>query len=317
MSEASELAAQVDAALAGDKRAIARLVTRFEDDRSEAAEVRREALALFDARGAGRGRIAGITGAPGVGTSTRVGAVATRLIPLHPAERVAVVAVDPSSPLTGGALLGDRTRVRFPPDEGRLYFRSQASATELGGVARATHQACRVLVRLFTTVIVETVGVGQAEIEIVRLADRTFLVLAPHGGDHVQFMKAGIMEVPDAFVVSKGDLGEAAAATYHALGASLRLAAPAAADRPVFRTSARSGAGIDELAAAVAASPSGGLEARAPYFFERWVATEYGKAGLRRLTSLAPTTAAYLDQHGGLDGAQQAFAATSLASAPQ
>ncbi len=299
--------ALVDEATAGDKRAIARLVTRFEDDRPEAAATRQELLRLLDARGAPTGRIIGVTGAPGVGKSTLVGVIANRLVADDAGERVAVVAVDPSSPLTGGALLGDRTRVRFPPDEARLYFRSQASASELGGVARATHQACRVLVRLFTTVIVETVGVGQGEVEIVRLADRTFLVIQPHGGDHVQFMKAGIMEVPDAFIVSKGDLDAAATATFHALGATLRIAAPGAADRPIYRTSAHSGAGIGELAAAIAATPSGGLDARAPYYFERWVATEYGRAGLRRLASLAPTTAAYLAAHGGLDGAQLAF----------
>jgi hypothetical protein len=143
------------------------------------------------------------------------------------------------------------------------------------------------------------------------LADRTFLVIQPHGGDHVQFMKAGIMEVPDAFIVSKGDLDEAATATFHALGASLRLAAPGASDRPIYRTSALTGAGVAELGAAIAAVPSGGLDARAPYYFERWVATEYGRAGLRRLAGLAPTTAAYLAAHGGLDGAQQAFAQIS------
>jgi LAO/AO transport system kinase len=247
-----------------------------------------------------------------VGKSTLVGAVANRLVADAAGERVAVVAVDPSSPLTGGALLGDRTRVRFAPDQPRLFFRSQASASELGGVARATHQACRVLVRLFSTVIVETVGVGQGEVEIVRLADRTFLVIQPHGGDFVQFMKAGIMEVPDAFVVSKGDLDVAATATFHALGASLRLAAPAAADRTIYRTSALSGDGIGELARAIAAVPAGGLEARAPYYFERWVATEHGRAGLRRLATLAPSTTAYLDAHGGLDGAQQAFAAAQI-----
>jgi LAO/AO transport system kinase len=307
VNEPDALVALVDGALAGDKRAIARLVTRFEDDRPEAAAVRQAILRILDARGAPTGRVVGLTGAPGVGKSTLVGAVANRLVADSPGERVAVVAVDPSSPLTGGALLGDRTRVRFAPDEARLYFRSQASHTELGGVARATHQACRVLVRLFSTVIVETVGVGQGEVEIVRLADRTYLVIQPHGGDHVQFMKAGIMEVPDAFVVSKGDLDEAATATFHALGASLRLAAPGAQDRPIHRTSAHSGAGIAELAAAIAAVPSGGLEARAPYYFERWVATEYGRAGLRRLATLAPSTAAYLVTHGGLDGAQQAF----------
>ena len=300
----------VDEALAGDKRAIARLITRFEDDRVEATAARQEILRTLDARGAPTGRVVGITGAPGVGKSTLVGAVANRLVADSAGERVAVVAVDPSSPLTGGALLGDRTRVRFAPDEARLFFRSQASAHELGGVARATHQACRVLVRFFTTVIVETVGVGQGEVEIVRLADRTFLVIQPHGGDHVQFMKAGIMEVPDAFVVSKGDLDEAATSTFHALGASLRLAAPGAQDRPIYRTSALTGAGIAELAAAIATVPSGGLDARAPYYFERWVATEYGRAGLRRLAALAPSTPAYLAAHGGLDGAQQAFAAS-------
>jgi LAO/AO transport system kinase len=218
-----------------------------------------------------------------------------------------VVAVSLKNPLTGGALLGDRTRVRFAPDEARLYFRSQSSATELGGVARATHQACRVLARLFSTVIVETVGVGQGEVEIVRLADRTFLVLQPHGGDHIQFMKAGIMEVPDAFVVNKGDL-DGAATTVHALHASLRLAAPGAADRPILRTSALTGDGIDALAAEIQATPPGGLDARAPYYFERWVAAEYGRAGLRRLAALAPSSAGYLADAGGLDAAQDAFA---------
>jgi LAO/AO transport system kinase len=159
-------------------------------------------------------------------------------------------------------------------------------------------------------VIVETVGVGQGEVAVAAIADRTLLVVQPHGGAHVQFMKAGIMEVPDAFVVSKGDLDEAATATFHALGASLRLAAPGAADRPIYRTSALSGAGIGELAAAIAALPTGGLDTRAPYFFERWVATEYGRAGLRRLATLAPTTGAYLASHGGIDGAQRAFADT-------
>ena len=156
--------------------------------------------------------------------------------------------------------------------------------------------------------IVETVGVGQSEVEIVRLADRTFLVLQPLGGDHIQFMKAGIMEVPDVFVVNKGDLA-GASTTVNALGASLRLTSPGAADRPILRTSALTGDGVDALAAEVAPSPRGGLESRAPYYFERWVATEHGRAGLRRLAGMAPTTAAYLAQHGGLDGAQQAFAA--------
>ncbi|MBK9032602.1 MAG: hypothetical protein IPL61_15035 [Myxococcales bacterium] len=299
-------AAAVTAARAGDKRAIARLVTVFEDARVEAGARRAAVLAALADRPVGR--VVGLTGAPGVGKSTLVGALATALV-AGGEPRVAVVAVDPSSPLTGGALLGDRTRVRFAPDDERLYFRSQASGAIAGGVARATHQVCRLLARLFATVLVETVGVGQGEIEIVRIADTTWLVLQPHGGDGVQFMKAGLMEVPDGFVVSKADLGVAAGATASALTSALRLTAPGAGPRPVIVTSAVTGAGIAELAAAIAAGPRGGLAAKEPWLFERWVVDEYGQAGLRRLATLAPSTAAYLADHGGLDRAQAAFAA--------
>ena len=302
-----EVARLCAAARGGDKRAIARLVTRFEDDRPQAPLVRRRILAALDDEGAPAGRVVGFTGAPGVGKSTLVGEVALALAG-GGGERIAVLAVDPSSPITGGALLGDRTRVRFPPGDPRLYFRSQASAHAPGGVARSTYQVCRLLTRLFSTVLVETVGIGQGEVEIVRIADATFLVMQPHGGDHVQFMKAGIMEVPDGFIVSKADLGDAATETFHALTASLRLAAPGAGDRPVFLTSARSGAGVAAVTAAVRAVAGGGLAAKEPYFFERWVAGEYGRVGLARLATLAPSTSAYLASHGGLDAAQTAFA---------
>ncbi len=165
------------------------------------------------------------------------------------------------------------------------------------------------LARLFPIVLVETVGVGQGEVDISALADRTYLVLTPHAGDGLQFMKAGIMEVPDAFVLTKADLGAAAEATLAALTASLRLGAADRAARPVFRTSARTGDGVAALAAAIAACPVGGLDRRMPWFFERWVAREHGQAGLRRLATLAPSTADYLARHGGLDGATLAFAA--------
>ncbi|MEZ4402444.1 MAG: hypothetical protein R3B06_20645 [Kofleriaceae bacterium] len=296
-------AGAVAAARQGDKRAIARLVTVFEDLRPSAAPRRSAIAAALADRPIGR--VVGVTGAPGVGKSTLVGAVATALVAAGE-PRVAVVAVDPSSPLTGGALLGDRTRVRFPSDDARLYFRSQASGGQAGGVAAATHQVCRVLARLFSTVLVETVGVGQGEIDVVRIADATWLVVQPHGGDAVQFLKAGLMEVPDGFVVSKGDLGAAVGATVGALVAAVGLLGGA---RPVLTTSAVTGAGVAALAAAIATGPRGGLAAKEPYFFERWVGEEYGRAGLRRLAALAPSTAAYLAAAGGLDAAHAAFAA--------
>ena len=297
--------ATVAAALGRDKRAVARLVTLFEDPRPAAAAVRRRVMAALDGAAAPLGRVVGFTGTPGAGKSTLVGELALRLVS-QPSGAVAVLAVDPASPISGGALLGDRTRVRFPPGEPRLYFRSQSSGGAAGGIARTTFQACRLLARLFDVVIVETVGVGQSEIEVVRIADMTFLVLQPHGGDHVQFMKAGVMEVPDAFVVNKIDL-DGAAATVHALRASLRLAAPGRQDRPVYRTSARTGAGLDELAAAIHDAPGPGLTGREPAFFTRWVEAEYGRWGIERLARIAPDAEKYLAAHGGLDGAQAAF----------
>jgi len=290
-----------------DKRSIARLVTRFEDPRPSAIATRARILAaLGEVR---PGRVVGITGAPGAGKSTLLGEVATRLAGVS-SRSVAVLAVDPSSPISGGALLGDRTRVRFPPDEPRLYFRSQASAGELGGVAPMTFHVCRLLARLFDVVFVETVGIGQSELEIVRLAERTYLIVQPLGGDHVQFMKAGIMELPDAFIVSKADVGEAAQQTYHALRSSLRLARPGA-QPPVHRISARSGEGVDALVAEMLTAPGGpGVDGRAPHFFERWVQAEHGRAGLARLAA-AGGAPALLAAHGGFEGAQLVFDGSS------
>ena len=295
-----EIDALCDRARALDKRAIARLVTRFEDARPAAIAARARAIARL---GDARGRVVGLTGAPGAGKSTLVGELATRLV-AH--RTVAVLAVDPSSPVSGGALLGDRTRVRFPPGEPRLYFRSQASAGALGGVAPATFQVCRLLARLFDVVFVETVGVGQSEIDIVRIADRTYLIVPPLAGDHVQFMKAGIMELPDAFLVSKADVGDPAERTFHALRSSLRLARPGH-EPPVLRVSARSGAGLDAVLADMLTAPAGaGLDGRTAQFFERWVAAEHGRAGLGRLAA-AGGAVAYLAAHGGFEGAQLAF----------
>ncbi len=291
------------AARAHQRRAVAKLVTQFEDPRPAAAMVRREIIAALDAAGATLGRVIGLTGAPGAGKSSLVGALASAIV--ADGGSLAVVAVDPSSPVSGGAFLGDRTRVRFPPDEPRLYFRSQPSRGALGGLAPSTFQVCRLLARLYDTVIVETVGVGQSEIEVAAIADATFLVIAPHGGDEVQFMKAGIMEIPDGFVLSKDDLGAGAERAHAQLRAALRLSG--VGPRPIFRTSAQRSAGVVELAAAWAAIAPGGLTAREPAQFARWVADEHGRAAAARLNA-AGGAAAYLAAHGGFDAAQLTFA---------
>ncbi|HTM21345.1 MAG TPA: hypothetical protein VL172_12580, partial [Kofleriaceae bacterium] len=243
---------------------------------------------------------------PGSGKSTLIGRLATALVAAEPDAAVAVLAVDPSSARSGGALLGDRTRVRFPPDEARLFFRSQATQGELGGLGRATFPVCRLLRLLFDYLFVETVGVGQSEIEIAHLADLTWLVLPPLAGDQVQFLKAGIMEVPDAFLLSKCDVGEAAERGQAALRAAVQVAR---GDLPVVRTSARTGEGIDDLVAALRAGRADRRPwaAREAHFLERWAQAEFGRAGQALLA--AQPADQWLISAGSFEDAQIAIAA--------
>lgn len=279
----------VAGAIALEKWPLARLVRLFEDARPEAVPGKAAAIAALEAHGAlPRAMVAGFTGTPGSGKSTLVGELAARMVARDPAVSVAVLAIDPSSHRSGGSILGDRTRVHFPIGERRLYFRSQPSDRELGGMGRATYPVVRVLERLFDYVFVETVGIGQSEVEIERLADRVYLVLQPLGGDHIQFMKAGIMEVPHAFILNKCDVGAAARRSYHALRASIDFARPGEdSPPPIFRTSALSGEGLDDVLADLAAhrtvrDPAGRRE-RDQYFLEKWVRDEYGRFGLELL----------------------------------
>ncbi len=183
-----------------DIRSLARAATWIENRRPEAEELLREL-----APHAGRAMVIGVTGPPGSGKSTLCGAMASEL--RARGKTVAIVAVDPSSPYTGGALLGDRIRMdRHHQDEG-VFIRSMATRGFRGGIARATGEMTTLLDAAgFDWVIVETVGVGQAEVEIARLAQVTLVVLTPGTGDDVQAIKAGIMEIADVFVINKADL---------------------------------------------------------------------------------------------------------------
>jgi len=203
--------------LTGDRRACARLITLVEDrDPAGLAQLRElPAKAAF--------RI-GVTGPPGAGKSTLVDLLiqAAR----QAGEAVGVLAVDPSSPYTGGAILGDRVRMQAHSTDSAVFIRSMGSRGHLGGLAAATASACRVLEAFGCgVVIVETVGAGQSEVEIASLADAVLLVLAPNAGDGIQALKAGIMEIPDFFVVNKGDV-PGAAATAREIRAMLEESAP-------------------------------------------------------------------------------------------
>jgi len=260
-----------------EKAAVARLLSLVERD-DDGARPLKTALFATLAATPGQGRVIGLTGTPGAGKSSLIGRIALHLIESDPAIRVAVLAIDPSSLDSGGALLGDRVRVRFPVGERRIFFRSQSTQGDLGGVGRRTWAATRLLRHLFDLILVETVGIGQSEIEIAYLADATVLVLQPLAGDHVQFMKAGVMDIPDVFVVNKCDEESLARRSTYELAAALNVARIAGPDPTIFQTSVVTGRGIPELATHVRSIPP-----RPPdpmHFVRKTIAEAYGRFGL-------------------------------------
>ena len=226
----------------GDARAVARLISLVEDQ----SPLLREVMAAL-APHAGHAHIVGITGSPGVGKSTSTSALVGEL--RRAGRRVGVLAVDPSSPFSGGALLGDRVRMQDHALDRDVYIRSMASRGHLGGLSWTTPQALRVLDAAGCDVIlIETVGVGQSEVEVAGLADTTLVLLAPGMGDGIQAAKAGILEIGDLYVVNKADR-DGADTLRRELRSMLALAdRPEGAWRPpIVKTVASRGEGLDEL----------------------------------------------------------------------
>jgi len=322
MSDVPDDDALIERALGRDKLAVSTLVSLFEDQR-EAAIARRAYVyeRLSTLRKGQSAALLGITGTPGSGKSSLLARLTLELIAADKELSFAVLAVDPSSHVSGGSLLGDRTRMKLPHDERRVFFRSQASATELGGLGPWSFQVARLLSLLFDAVLVETVGIGQSEADIRHLADRVYLVLQPLAGDEVQFLKAGIMEVPHAFILNKCD-EPSAERSYHTLRGSVGLARPWDGDRvPIYKTSARTGEGIAELAADMLAEtrqhraqPKGTLAAKEPYFFERWARDEWGRVGVRHLDRELGGSAELLKRMRTFEAAQVELASSLRAS---
>jgi LAO/AO transport system kinase len=228
---------------AGDKRALARVISWVENGDPRLRSV------LKDLKPSAAGpRVIGLTGAPGAGKST----VTSALVRAFRARgnRVAVLAVDPSSPFTGGALLGDRVRMQEHATDDGVFIRSMGSRGQLGGLAAATPQAIRVLAAAgYEVILVETVGVGQAEVEIASAADTTVVLVVPGMGDSIQAAKAGVLEVADVLVVNKADRPDTQA-TLRDLRAMVHLAT-GAWKPPIVPTVATDGNGIDDLAGAL------------------------------------------------------------------
>ena len=239
----SGLAARV---LAGDSRAIARAMSLVEDETPAGA-----ALIGQIYPHTGRAYLVGVTGAPGAGKSTLVDRLAAGI--RASGQMIGIIAVDPTSPFTGGAILGDRVRMGAHAQDAGVFIRSMATRGHLGGLARATSDLALILDAAGKDIVmVETVGVGQDEVDIVRTADISIVVLVPGAGDDVQAIKAGIMEIADIYVVNKAD-SEGADRMVHSIEANISLQTFGPGDwrPPILKTAATTGSGIAELWAAV------------------------------------------------------------------
>jgi LAO/AO transport system kinase len=291
----------LDALRAGGKRALAMALAQI-----EAAPGEDQTVALLDAAWADpRAQVVGITGPPGVGKSSLV----SRLIGAwREQERtVGVIAIDPSSRRSGGALLGDRTRLQVAPDDQGVFVRSMASRGRLGGLSPLTPAAMVLMRAVYDLVLVETVGVGQAETEVAAVSDSVVFCVQPGSGDSLQYLKAGIAEIPDVAVVTKADLGLVARRTEDDLRTALARQPTRTAgwSVPVLLISAQDGQGIAALMEALAEhhallAQGGRLEAQrltqAAAWLDDFVREEYGRTGLARAASLIERAAAIGDR---------------------
>lgn len=289
LPDPGELAGAVDR---GERRAIAAALNLLDDRRSASRHCAASFLAHLQGKQSGfEGRLIGITGPPGAGKSSLTAA----LIGVWRARglRVGVLAVDPSSPISGGALLGDRLRMKTSSDDDGVFVRSLACRGEFGGLSAEVWPMSLVMLAAFDVTLIETVGVGQREIDVSRMCDTTCYVAQPGSGDSVQFLKAGILEVPHILVVNKEDMGAVARRTLSELGAALsREHSDGNWQVPVLSASATNGTGIEELANAMqqhheALQSRDVLGSRRQSYQARWIlkrlAEEFGSFGIVQL----------------------------------
>ncbi|HMR09953.1 MAG TPA: methylmalonyl Co-A mutase-associated GTPase MeaB [Polyangiaceae bacterium] len=318
-SGARSTAQLVEGVVHQDLPSVAQALSLVEDTRPEARSQAVELTAACHALSRGSGHRIGVTGPPGVGKSSLL----NRLVQAYRAggQSVGVLAIDPSSPRSGGALLGDRARMMIDADDPHVFVRSMASGGQLGGLSRAAGAAVDVLSAGYDVVFVETTGVGQSETDVEHVTDSVVLVIQPASGDVLQFIKSGIVEIPDLFVVNKADLGAVASRAVSELKAALRIADRGHDPNAVLSVSAADGAGVDGLVAALRAHREG-LQAGGQLLRRRCEKTAQWALRLlerdswqRRLSDLGGTTAVLARLQAAADAGQSAIEAVSAIAA--
>lgn len=303
VADGSELGARLRERVKSVAPAVLNLVENRSPGAREQAEALLAAVSPGTLGGEAPAHVVGVTGPPGVGKSSLL----SRLVAewRSRGRSVAVLAVDPTSRRSGGALLGDRARIEVDPTDPEVFIRSTAAGERLGGLAPATRAAANALAAAFDVVVIETVGVGQSETEVADVADTVAVIVQPGSGDVLQFLKAGIMEVPDVLVVTKADLGAVATRAISDLRAA--LGALGATDTAVVAVSSLSPTtGIDELVDALDAHrasldlPARRLRARRLHALADFTA-EHGERGLRALGGRRAAEGWLSEQDGGLD----------------
>jgi len=274
----------IDEAFLGEKYSIAKIISMIETRNN--LEFRKNLFQKLNEKGSDVNSLSiGITGTPGAGKSSLLGEICKDFLTFAPDKKMAIVAIDPSSNISGGSILGDRTRVTLPRRENRIYFRSQPSQLELGGLNPYTYHVIRFLRFIFDYVFIETVGIGQNEISVSLITDLSFLVMQPLGGDQVQFMKSGIMEVPDAFIINKCDEESLANASYHMLETTLSFLKDILPDQklpPIFKTSVMKKTGIKELLKFILFYEKRSDKSKETRIqLSKWIESEFGQWGKR------------------------------------
>jgi LAO/AO transport system kinase len=281
-----ELELLINAAASREKYAVAKLISLFE--KTDSLSLAKRSM-VFEKLGARKkGKVIGWTGSPGVGKSTLLGKLIQGLLESEFKQSVAILAVDPSSAKSGGSILGDRTRVSLPYADNQVFFRSQAAGKKLGGVSSNTFAVVQFLELIFDFIIIETVGVGQSEIEISQLSDLVFYLLQPDSGDQIQFLKAGIMEIPQYFIINKSDKKKEVKKCFYQLSTTLEfLFQLNSLEKPsVLLCSAVNMEGLNELIAVIRDNVlvnSTFLDERKVHYFNEFICERSGLMGAKVL----------------------------------